>query len=139
MSKNKEDSKDDSDVIDKISKKYFSEVENSVPHMQHVLFDLQNEYYKTWKNAVNANISLQKEFLSTSGFNNAMPEAAESLIEKMSEESVRYRAYCNKITIANIESAKKSAKTLNDSAELFVDLNRKIMHYWVSTFFPKRN
>ncbi|MDH3696053.1 MAG: hypothetical protein OEQ15_01935 [Nitrosopumilus sp.] len=139
MSKNKEDSKDDSNVIDKISKKYFSEVENSVPHMQHVLFDLQNEYYKTWKNAVNANISLQKEFLSTSGFNNAMPEAAKSLIENMSEEAVRYRAYCNKITIANIESAKKSAKTLNDSAELFVDLNRKIMHYWVSTFFPKRN
>ena len=139
MSKNKEDSKDNSDVIDKVSKKYFSEVENSVPHMQQVLFDLQNECYKTWKNAVNANISLQKEFLSTSGFNDAMPKAAESLIENMSEEAVKYRAYCNKITIANIESAKKNVKTLNDSAEMFVDLNRKIMHYWVSTFFPKRN
>jgi len=139
MIKNKENSKDNSDVIDKISKKYFSEVETSVPHMQQVLFDLQNECYKTWKNAVNANILLQKEFLNTSGFNDAMPEAAKSLIENMSEETVRYRAYCNKITIANIESAKKNAKTLNDSAELFVDLNRKIMHYWASAFFPKRN
>ena len=137
MSKNKENSKDNSDVTDKISTKYFSEVETSVPHMQQVLFDLQNECYKTWKNAVNANISLQKEFLNASGLNNAMPEAAKLLVENMSEEAVKYRAYCNKITIANIESAKKNAKTLNDSAELFVDLNRKIMHYWVSAFFQK--
>ena len=139
MSNNKEDSKDNSDVIDQISKKYFSEVETSVPHMQQVLFDLQNECYKTWKNAINANISLQKEFQSTSGLNYAIPEAAKSLVENMSEETVKYRAYCNKITIANIESAKKNAKTINDSAELFIDLNRKIMHYWVSAFFPKRN
>ena len=139
MSKNKEDSKDNSDVIDKISTKYFSEVENSVPHMQQVLFDLQNECYKTWKNAVNANISLQKEFQSTSGFNYVMPEAAKSLVENISEEAVKYRGYCNKITIANIESTKKNVKTLNDSAELFIDLNRKIMHYWASAFFPKRN
>ena len=139
MSKNKKDSNDNPDVIDQISKKYFSEVEYSVPHIQQALFDLQNECYKTWKNTVNVNISLQKEFLSTSGFDNAMPKAAKSLVENMSEEAVKYRAYCNKITITNIETAKKNAKTLNDSAEQFADLNRKIMHYWVSAFFPKRN
>ena len=139
MSKNKEDSKDDSDMIDQISKKYFSEVEHSVPYMQQVLFDLQNECYKTWKNTINANISLQKEFLKTSEFNYAIPEATKSLVENMSEEAVRYRTYCNKIAIANIESVKKNIKTLNDNSELFVDLNKKIMHYWVSAFFPKRN
>jgi len=139
MSKNKEDSKDNPDMIDQISKKYFSEVEHSVPYMQQVLFDLQNECYKTWKNAVNANISLQKEFLSTSEFNYVIPEAVKSLVENVSEEAVRYRAYCNKITVANIESVKKNVKILNDNAELFVDLNRKIMHYWVSAFSPKRN
>ena len=138
MSKNTEDSKNNFNVIDQISTKYFSEVENSVPHIQQVLFDLQNEYYKTWKNAINANISLHKDFLNASGLNYAIPEVVKSLVENMSEEAVKYRAYCNKITIANIEYAKKNAKTLNNSAELLIDLNRKMMYYWVSTFFPKK-
>ena len=42
-------------------------------------------------------------------------------------------------TISNIESVKKNAKTYNDNTGAFVDLNRKIMHYWLSAFSPKRN
>ncbi len=139
MSKSEENLEDNPDVIDQISKKYFSEVEHSVPYMQQVLFDLQNECYKTWKNAVNANISLRKEFLTKSEFDRAVPESVKLLVTNMNEESARYRAYCNKIAIANIESTKKNIKTLNDNAELFVDLNRKMMHYWTAAFYPKRN
>ena len=62
MSKNEENSKDKPTMIGQISKKYFLEVEHTVPHIQQILFDLQNECYKTWKNTVNANISIQKEF-----------------------------------------------------------------------------
>ena len=138
MSENKE-SKGNFDVIDQISKKYFSEVEHSVPHMQQVLFDLQNECYKTWKNAVTANIELQKEFLNTSEFNYVIPDGAKAIVENMSEETVKYRAFCNKIIIANIELAKKNTKTWNDNADSFIDLNRKIMHFWLSAFSPKRN
>jgi len=138
MSENKE-SKGNFEIVEQINKKYFTELELSVPHLQQSLFDLQNECYKTWKNSVTANIEFQKEFLSTSGFNYVIPDTAKTILENMSEEAVKYRGYCNKITIANIESTKKNVKTLNDSAELFIDLNRKIMHYWVSAFFPKRN
>jgi len=49
-------------VIEQINKKYFTEIEGSVLHYQQTLFDLQNECYKFWKNAVKANVSLQKEF-----------------------------------------------------------------------------
>ena len=138
MSKNEENSKDKSTMIGQISKKYFLEVEHTVPHIQQILFDLQNECYKTWKNTVNANISIQKEFLNTSGFDYVIPEAAKSLIANINDETVRYRAYCNKITITNIESTKKNFKTLNDNAELFVDFNRKMIQYWTS-FHSKRN
>ena len=89
MSENKE-SKGNFDVIDQISKKYFSEVEHSVPHMQQVLFDLQNEYYKTWKNVVNANIELQKEFLSTSGFNYLIPDTAKTILDKARQLKFRH-------------------------------------------------
>ena len=142
MSKNSSssDSKDDgADAIDKIAKKYFLEVEQSVPHMQQVLFDLQNEYYKTWKGAINANISLHKEFLKKSGLDNAVSDAAKSLVENMGDETMKYRDYCRKIAIGNVRTAKQNVKTLNDNAELYADMNRKMMDYWLSAFFPKKD
>jgi len=139
MSKSNQDSKDDSDVIDRVAKKYFLEIESSVPHMQQVLFDYQNECYKTWKNVISANISLHKEFLDRSGFDSAVTDAAKSLVENVSEEALKYRAYCKKIAIANIGTAKQNAKTLNDNAELFTDMNRKMMQYWMSAFFSKKD
>lgn len=128
---------DNFEIIEQIYKKYFSEVENSVPHIQQVLFDLQNESYKTWKNAVNANISLQKEFVKSSNFNFTIPESYKSLIENMSEETVKYRSLCNKIIISTIESGKKNVKTWNDNTDIFMDLNRKIMHFWLPVFTQK--
>lgn len=133
------DSKNDSDVVDRVAKKYFLEIETSVPHMQQVLFDYQNECYKTWKNVISANISLHKEFLEKSGLDSGVTNAAKSLVENVSEEALRYRAYSKKIAIANIGTAKQNVKTLNDNAELFTDFNRKMMRYWMSAFSSKRD
>ena len=132
-----QDSKDGSNVIDKIAKKYFSEIEHSVPHMQQILFDLQNECYKTWKNAVNANISLNKELLDNSGIDYEISDAMRSLVGTVGEEALRYREYCRKIAIANIGFAKQNVKTFNDNAEMFTDLNRNTMNFWMSSFSPK--
>ncbi|MDH5463704.1 MAG: hypothetical protein OEY17_08180 [Nitrosopumilus sp.] len=123
------DNQDSFRIMEQICKKYFSEIENSVPHIQQVLFDFQNECYKTWKNTVNANMSLQKEFINNSKF--VFPESFKTLVENLSEETVKYRSLCNKIIISAIESGKKNVKTWNDNADIFVDLNRKIMHYWL--------
>lgn len=128
---------DNFDMIEQIHKKYFSEIEHSVPHIQQTLFDLQNEYYKTWKNVVNANLSLQKEFLTKSGVNCALPNAAKSIFENISEETIQYRTMWNKIILSSIESGKKNAKTWNENANVFVDLNRKVMQFWLSVFMPK--
>ncbi len=128
---------DESDVIDQVAKKYFSEIEHSVPHMQQVLFDFQNECYKTWKNAINANISLHKEFLEKSGLDYEVSDSMGSLVAKLNDEAIRYRAYCRKIALSNIDSAKQNAKILNDNAGLYVDMNRKMMQYWMSVFLPQ--
>ena len=133
------DSKDDANAIDRAAKKYFLEVEQSVPHMQQVLFDLQNEYYKSWKGAVNANISLYREFLEKSGLDNAISDAAKSLVENVGDEAMKYRDYCRKVAIGNIRTAKQNVKTLNDNAELYADMNRKMMNYWMSAFSSKRD
>lgn len=132
MSENK-----DFEILDKLNNKYFTELETSVPHIQQTLFDLQNEFYKTWRNAITANTTLYKEFLNNSG--SAFPKSAQDLVENVSEEALKFRSMYNKFTISNIESIKNTSKTWNDNAETFVDLNRKIIHYWLSVFSSKRN
>ena len=132
MSENK-----DFEILDKLNNKYFTELETSVPHIQQTLFDLQNEFYKTWRNAITANTTLYKEFLNNSG--SAFPKSAQDLVENVSEEALKFRSMYNKFTISNIESIKNTSKIWNDNAETFVDLNRKIMHYWLSVFSSKRN
>ncbi len=132
MSENK-----DFEILDKLNNKYFTELETSVPHIQQTLFDLQNEFYKTWRNAITANTTLYKEFLNNSG--SAFPKSAQDLVENVSEEALKFRSIYNKLTISNIESIKNTSKTWNDNAETFVDLNRKIIHYWLSVFSSKRN
>ena len=136
----KDNSKDDdSDMIDQVAKKYFSEIEHSVPHMQHVLFDFQNECYKTWKNVLNANISLHKEFLDKSGLGYEVSDSMNVLFVKANDEAIKYREYCRKIALSNIDAAKQNAKTLNDNVELYADMNRKMMQYWMSAFLQKKN
>ena len=132
MSENK-----DFEILDKLNNKYFTELETSVPHIQQTLFDLQNEFYKTWRNTITANTTLYKEFLNNSG--STFPKSAQDLVENVSEEALKFRSMYNKFTISNIESIKNTSKTWNDNAETFVDLNRKIMHYWLSVFSSKRN
>ena len=132
MSENK-----DFEILDKLNNKYFTELETSVPYIQQTLFDLQNEFYKTWRNAITANTILYKEFLNNSG--SAFPKSAQDLVENVSEEALKFRSMYNKFTISNIESIKNTSKIWNDNAETFVDLNRKIIHYWLSVFSSKRN
>lgn len=128
---------DDFEVFEKVNQRYFAEIEHSVPHFQQTLFDLQNECYKNWKNAINANVALQKELLGKSGFNFPIPKITQKIIDNVGEEIVKYRLASIKIAISSIESVTKNVKAWNDNANVFVDLNRKIMHNWLSPFIPK--
>ena len=137
MNENTSSQKNDFELFENISKKYFLEIEQNVPHIQQTLFDLQNEYYKVWKNFINSNLSLQKEFSNKSGFDFVLPDATKDFIENMAEETIKFRSAYHKITITTIEHVKNNAKTWNENANTFVDLNRKIMQFWLSAFAPK--
>ena len=122
----------DSNIFEEINKKYFSEIEHAVPHIQQTLFDLQNEYYKSVKHAVDANTKLYQEFLTDSGFE--LPQAAKDIMINMGEESTKYRSMYNKIAIQNVEYIKNNVKAWNDNADGIVEMNRKILRYWFSAF-----
>jgi len=124
-------------MIERLSKKYFLEIEHTIPHLQQTLFDFQNEFYKTWKNTINANISLQKEFITKSGFNSKLPDSMQKMIDSLNTKNYKFRSLYNKTLIKSIETGKENVKIWNDSATTFVDLNQKIMQYWMSAFTIK--
>ena len=124
------------DILDQISGRYFAELEYTVPYMQQSLFDLQNEYYKIWKNATTANTTLYKEFLCSLGCE--FPEAAKDAMKSMGEETLKLCAMYSKLAISNIETAKDAAKRYNENAGAFVELNQKITGYWPDAFLPQK-
>lgn len=130
---------DDFELFEKINQKYFLEIEQNVPHIQQTLFDLQNEYYKLWKNYVNSQLSIQKEFSNKSGFDYSFPDSAKDIIENVSEETIKLRSILHKMIITNIEQNKNYVKTLNENSNTFVDLNKKIMDNWISMFKTNQN
>ncbi len=134
----KEQTKDNFAAFQQSSNKYFADIENSVQRYQQATSDLQDEYIKAWKNVVNANISLQKEFVNKTGFNSNLPEATQNLIENITKNVIKTRSVRDQITVATIETAKKNIKAWNDNANTFADLNRNIMQSWISSFTPKR-
>ena len=134
----KEQTKDNFAAFQQSSNKYFTDVENSVQRYQQATSDLQDEYIKAWKNVVNANISLQKEFANKTGFNSNLPEATQNVIENITESVIKTRSVRDQITVATIEATKKNIKAWNDNANTFADLNRNIMQSWLSVCTPKR-
>lgn len=137
MSKNSQN--DNFELFEKINQKYFLEIEQNVPHIQQTLFDLQNEYYKLWKNYVNSQLSLQKEFFSKSGLDYSFPDTAKDIIENISDETIKFRSILHKMAVTNIEQNKNYAKTLNDNSKTFVDMNRKLIDNWISMFKTNQN
>ena len=135
--KSLESSIDDSEIIEKISKKYFSEIEYYVPHLQQSLFDFQNEYYKTWKNFVNSNISLYNNFGTQSGLNSILSKPSQKLIEDINNEIIQYRSMYHKIIIKSIESGKENTTVWNEYVKLLDEQNEKILQFWSSIFSKK--
>jgi len=134
----KEQTKDNFAAFQQSSNKYFADVENSVQRYQQATSDLQDEYIKAWKNVVNANISLQKEFANKTGFNSNLPEATQNVIENITENVIKTRSVRDQIAVATIEATKKNIKAWNDNANTFADLNRNIMQSWLSACTPKQ-
>jgi len=97
---------------------------------------LQDAYVQTWKNIVNANISIQHEFAIKAGYNTNLTDVSRKIVDDMTEEVVKARTVRDKIAIATIEATTKNIKTWNDNAKTFADLNRNILAFWMSAFAP---
>ena len=140
MSHQEENNQDKSafNMIEKNTDAYCLDIENHVPHIQQILFDLQNEYYKAWKSTIKANILLQKQFTENLGLKQHISENSWKIFEDMHEEIKKSRAMNHKLLVSAIEINKKNIKTWNQNVENFSEFNKKVIEFWTSLLNPKR-
>jgi hypothetical protein len=136
MSKTGGEPKDNFSAIEEFYSKCFIDMEQYVPHFQHEFFNLQNEYYKVWKNILQANILLQKEFVNKTEF--FIPESAMNVIKGTNEEIARARALRDSISVSAIDAIKKNIKTLSNNADIFAEYNKKMFQFWITAFMSDR-
>ncbi len=137
MSRTITETKDNFAIYQQSMDKYFTQVEQTVSRYFQAFTDLQEENIHAWRNVIRANLSLQKEFATKSGYDTTMPEASQKIVRNMTDEFLKARSVRDQIAIATIESAKKNIKTFSDNASAFADLNRDIMQSWITLCTPK--
>ena len=125
-------------MIEKNTDAYLLDIESHVPHIQQILFDLQNEYYKAWKSTIRTNISLQKQFTENWGLNKEISDKSWEIFEYMHEEIKKSRAMNHKLLVSAIEINKKNIKTWNQNIDNFSEFNKKTMEFWTSLLNPKQ-
>ena len=125
--------KEEKTVFEKYLNNCFVDIEHSIPRFQQELFDLQNEYYKMWKNSIQANITLQKEFTKKSGIITEIPQTYQKIIETMIEESIKMALMRNQIYSRWIDTTKKNILLVNNNSELFLANWKKMIGFWTDS------
>lgn len=132
-------SEDFFDVYKQNVEKYFEDAVDSIPQNLQSCTNIQSEWYKAWKNAINSAISLQQEFAKKTGINTEIPEAAKTAIVDTNKQIIKAKSVQNQITQATTGVIHKNIKTWNNNAGAFADLNKNILQSWISTFTQARN
>ena len=123
--------------VEETAEKQIKSAEKSFPNYQASVTSLQQEYTEAIKNVVESNIALQREFADKTGINTALPEATENAVRKSNEQISKVQDVQNKIALATIDATSQNIKTFNENAKAFADLNKSVMHSWITAFTPR--
>ena len=132
------DAEKEKTAFEKYVNSCFVDIEHSVPRFQQEFFDLQNEYYKMWKNSIQTNIALQKEFARKLGATNQVPQTHQKIIETMIEESIKMALIRNQICSTWADTAKKNIMLANSNSEAFIENWKKIISFWTMSSKKKQ-
>jgi uncharacterized membrane-anchored protein YhcB (DUF1043 family) len=124
-------------TVEETVEKQVKSVEKSFPNYQTSVTSLQQEYTEAFQNIVDSTIALQREFANKTGINTALPEATESAVNKTNEQISKVQDVQNKMALATIDATRQNIKTFNENAKAFADLNKSVMHSWITAFTPR--
>ena len=132
-------SEDFFDVYKQNVEKYFENAIDSIPQNLQSWTNIQSEWYKAWKTAINSAISLQQEFAKKTGIDTDISVAAKTAIVDTNKQIIKAKSVQNQIIQATTSAIQKNIQTWNNSASTFTDLNKNILQSWISTFTQPRN
>jgi len=124
-------------TVEETVEKQVKSVEKSFPNYQTSVTSLQQEYTEAFQNIVDSTIALQREFANKTGINTALPEATENAVRKSNEQIGKVQDVQNKIALATIDATRQNIKTFNENAKAFAELNKSVMHSWITAFTPR--
>jgi len=119
--------------------KYFESMENSIPKYYQTLTELQEEYLQAFENMFKASISVQKEFASKTGLSIEKSTEADKFVSSVTESAIKARTVRDEIVLTSIDTAKENVKEWNKRSQDFIDLNRKIMQQFISSFTTRQS
>lgn len=139
LQKSTQTSEDFFNVYKQNVEKYFENAVDSIPRNLQSFADIQSEWYKAWKTAINSAISLQQEFATKTGINTDISEAAKTAIVDTNKQIIKAKSVQNQIIQATTSTIKQNIQIWNNNASAFTDLNKNILQSWISTFTLPRN
>ena len=134
---NKSEKNDVFSTVEQTVDKQVKSTEKSFPNYQASVTSLQQEYTEAFENIVESSIALQREFANKTGINTALPEATETAVRKTNEQISKVQDVQNKVVLATIDATRQNIKTFNENAKAFADLNKSVMHSWITAFTPR--
>jgi len=124
-------------TVEQTVDKQIKSTERVFPNYQTSVTSLQQEYTEAFENIVESSIALQREFANKTGINTALPEATETAVRKTNEQISKVQDVQNKVALATIDATRQNIKTFNENAKTFADLNKSVMHSWITAFTPR--
>ena len=124
-------------TVEQTVDKQIKSTERVFPNYQTSVTSLQQEYTEAFENIVESSIALQREFANKTGINTALPEATETAVRKTNEQISKVQDVQNKVVLATIDATRQNIKTFNENAKAFADLNKSVMHSWITAFTPR--
>jgi len=114
--------------------KYFENFSKITPEYFQAITQLKDECMKTCEKTINASVSLQQEFAKKAGITTEIPDAAKTVIVDTNKQIVQASTVHNQIVKTTIDATVQNIKAFNDSVNAFADLNKNIIHSWITPF-----
>ena len=115
----------------------FTTIRKEVPKFHQAITDLQQQCMQTCENTMKTYISVQKEFANKTGINSNIPDAALTAIKNTNMEINKAYSLQTQMIQTSLDTTKQNIQTFNENAKSFADLNKNIIHSWMSIFTPR--
>ncbi len=114
--------------------KYFENISKTTPQYFQSIRQLQDACIKTCEKTINASIATQQEFAKKTGITTDIPDVAKTAIVDTNKQIVQASTVNNQIVKTTIDATVQNIKAFNDSVNAFADLNKNIIHSWITPF-----